>query len=543
MPPVTVADFADAWRDPTVRARIEAEALPDFLRRQRWFAGKARGLASARFETIAEGAPVPDHMALAIVETTYEDSGKDRYFLPVAAVGLEAAGASADDPRWAIVRLQGSEGPGILLDAIADDRACRAFLDLIARGEAAGSDSAIRGVACDAFAGLRGADEASLEVHRSRAEQSNSAVIFGDRLILKVFRRPEPGVNPDFEIGRFLTDRTDFDRVPPTAGAIELASDGEEAMTLGILQGLVANEGSGWDVALAGLATFYEQVAETPAPPAPPETTALALALSGREPPEAFRSAADGALDSAATLGRRTAEMHRALASDPADPDFAPELLTPTDTTRLAEEAAIQVRSALEGLRIGLEKLPPEVAGQARSVVEGGPRLLAGLDRLAGLAPGSARIRVHGDYHLGQVLGVEEGDFVILDFEGEPARPLAARKRKESPIKDVVGMVRSFDYAAYAGLFAAGDRADRLVPWAELWSLWAGSAFVAAYLREVRGADPALVPDDPEALEALVTAYTLEKATYELHYELNNRPTWVRIPLSGIANLLGRSTS
>ena len=542
MPAVNVKEWTDALVDPASRSTIEADWLPEFLRRQRWFAGKARGLASARFATVAQGGRLPAKLALTIVEVKYDDDGIDHYFLPVVAVGVQQAGDSADDPRWALAKLEGREGPAVLLDAIADDDACRALLGLIAEGGSVdGADSTVRGIATDAMDALRGPIGEDLEVHRSRAEQSNSAVIFGQQLILKIFRRPEPGINPDFEIGRFLTDRTDFTRIPPTAGALELARSGEEGMTLAILQGLVANEGSGWDLALAELAEFYERAGRAPAPPAP--TVGTALELDGREPPPELRATAADSLESAATLGRRTAEMHLALASDPNDPAFTPVPMTHEDLQRLAEEAGAQVRSALASLESGFARLNPAAAAMARRVIDGGPRLLARIERLAGVVSASARTRVHGDYHLGQVLGVEGGDYVILDFEGEPARPLAARKRKESPIKDVVGMIRSYDYAAHAALFKVAendpDRFEALLPWAAAWSTWASAAFLAAYRQAIAAGPHAILPPDPRAASALFEAYTLEKSTYELAYELNNRPDWVRIPLSGIANLIG----
>ncbi len=323
-------------------------------------------------------------------------------------------------------------------------------------------------------------------------EQSNSAVIFGDRLILKVFRRLEPGINPDFEIGRFLSEKTRFDRIPKTAGALLYEKAGSEPLMLGILQGLVKNEGSGWDHALRELKTYYQYADNKSFPHVlePFEGRPL-LELAGLEVPKEAMKSIGPYLQDATTLGRRTAELHLALASDPKDKAFAPEPIRPDDLQRLAAEVREQVENALDALQANFDKLPESTKPQARRVLDQATVLLKAVDALPGVKLDAAKTRVHGDYHLGQVLRTGD-DFVILDFEGEPAKTLAERVRKVSPLKDVVGMVRSFDYAAFAALFDfAGDRPevfDRLVPWAKAWRTWASASFLKAYLSTARDA-------------------------------------------------------
>jgi 1,4-alpha-glucan branching enzyme len=248
-----------------------------------------------------------------------------------------------------------------------------------------------------------------------------------------------------------------------------------------------------------------------------------------------------GYLQAAARLGRRTAERHVARASAPDDPAFAPEPLSPSDLRALAGEVRGQVDETLDVLRATVDRLPDAVAGGARQVLDDAPRLLKTLDRLPDSAIAATRIRVHGDYHLGQVLRTGD-DFVILDFEGEPARPLASRLEKQSPVKDLVGMLRSFDYAAFAALFRfARDRPgcfERLTPWARTWQTWSSASFLKAYLETAAGAS--FLPANRADLALLLETFTLDKALYELLYELNNRPDWVGIPLQGVLSLLER---
>ncbi len=295
------------------------------------------------------------------------------------------------------------------------------------------------------------------------------------------------------------------------------------------------NQGTGWEHALAALGDFYEQVDGLDVPGDP----AAAEASIGPYP------------QAAALLGQRTAELHRALASDASDPDFAPEPLTAADLEFLRESMGDQFTRSLEMLQesLGQGRFSGPVETQARQVLEHAPALLAELDALRSARPGSTRIRCHGDYHLGQVLRVDD-DFVILDFEGEPARPLDARRRKETPMKDVVGMLRSFDYAAYAALFERTreqpDDFDRLAPWARHWAARVSAAFLNAYRTAAGTADAGtanFVPADPRDFGLLLRSFTLDKALYELAYELNNRPDWVRIPIQGILALASENGS
>jgi maltose alpha-D-glucosyltransferase/alpha-amylase len=375
------------------------------------------------------------------------------------------------------------------------------------------------------------------------AEQSNTSILYGKQIILKLFRRLQSGENPDVEIGRFLTETAHFQNIAPFLGEITITPSAGEKTTVAMLQGLVANEGDGWQWFLDQLAEFFSAVISLPAPDSTP-----AHFNASAEPPAELSRNAGLTLEAAALLGRRTGEMHLALATPTDDPAFSPEPFTPEDLSRDVLRIEDQIRSAFDALRGKLGALPDEIADDAARVLAQRRELLARARSIASGEAAGKKFRIHGDYHLGQTLHIEQkstpslGDFVMLDFEGEPARPLAERRRKQSPLKDVAGMVRSFSYAAFSALdrFRSShpDRegaAENLLGWSRAWE----SAAVTAFLREYRAAmaaRPELLPPEGRAQD-LLRAYLLEKGMYEVLYELDNRPTWLRIPLTGILHL------
>jgi 1,4-alpha-glucan branching enzyme len=523
------------------RDALEREGLPEFLKRQRWYAGKARELESARIVEAAHPQGFPEGTLFFLVETRYRDGASDTYFVPARlAGGPEAERLAREAPGRIIARFNGSRGDRLLYDGMADPQVCQALLDAIASGRTMrGESGEIRAVRTPQFGEARGPSGVPLEVILGKAEQSNTAVMFDHRLILKAFRRVEPGINPDFEIGRFLGERTPFDRVPTVAGGLEFHRRQSEPTSLAILQELVPNQGNGWEHALHELNGYYERVARRQPTVEPTPVAESYLELADREPPPAVRGLIGSYWKAAVNLGRRTAELHCALASDTKDPAFAPESISRSDLDDLRQQVEEEFDAAIGMLGKHRDTLPQACGGPADRLLEDAGRLRDRLRSLPELKAKVVKTRVHGDYHLGQVLRADD-DFIILDFEGEPARSVEERREKQSPLKDVVGMLRSFDYAAYAGLFeytkSRPEEFDRLEPWARLWQTWTSVAFWREY-RAVSGKAPYL-PDDPASLRLLLDAYTLDKILYELLYELNNRPDWVCIPLQGIESLI-----
>jgi maltose alpha-D-glucosyltransferase / alpha-amylase len=542
-----------AWEtllEGNVRTLIERERLLPFLQRQRWFGGKARKTRNARFIDWGVLRRGPQPIFLTLIEVEYDDGPRDQYFLPLTVcASADAKGVEERAPHAILATVTGAR-KGVLFDAWLDDRFALVLLDVLGHQEHAKTRrGAISGTQTAVFAALRGPDD-GLRVSRPEREQSNTSIIYGDRLIMKLFRRIEPGINPDFEIGRQLTEKVRFPRVPAVAGALEYER-GSQPTTLAMVQQLVESQADGWTHATDEIGRYYDRVGTVTAPvvSAPRRFTELATT----EIPKRVQEAMGAYIELALKLGRRTGEMHLALAADTTDPAFAPEPFSKDDLKALSSEAVALAQRAFQSLDARLQQQAEEQAGDTDQSgsrqgidVEQAHRLVTARDALLDRIRSAPRfdfvcskIRVHGDYHLGQVLW-SEADFYLLDFEGEPARSLLYRRQKQSPLKDVAGMLRSFNYAAYAGLFgqAATRPADfgRLEPWAHIWQTWASAAFLRGYF-ETAG-EASFLPADFAQRDALLRLFMLDKALYELNYELNNRPDWVRIPLWGIFDLL-----
>jgi maltose alpha-D-glucosyltransferase/alpha-amylase len=522
-------------------------ALQDLLPTRRWFGGKARTI---RHVGITESISLEEVDArLALIGVEYTDGEPETYALPLAfARGARAEQVMHDWRPAVLARLQSEdpEGTGLLYDALWDPGFARGLLGAIARRrrfKGAGRELAASPSA--AFREILG--EASPEPSILKGEQSNTSIAFGDRFVLKLFRRLEEGINPDLEVGRFLTERTTFRCSPPVAGwlAIRDERDGREPLTLGVLHGFVANEGDAWSYTLDVLGRYFERVLTSAGDhhAFAPVIREPLLKLAEQEAPADVRERIGIYLESARLLGQRTAELHIALSSRPDEPDFGPEPFSLLYQRSLYQSMRSLTGRTFQLLQQRLADLPEGVRADAEAVLGAHDRVI---DRFAALLSGkvaATRIRTHGDYHLGQLLYTGK-DFVILDFEGEPARPLSERRMKRSPFRDVAGMLRSFHYAAYAKLFEEGEAGvapsgalPALESWALDWERWTSATFLRAYLDRAWGTS--FVPPSREEVGMLIDVYLLEKAVYELAYELNNRPAWVRIPLQGIRQILG----
>lgn len=380
-------------------------------------------------------------------------------------------------------------------------------------------------------------------------DQSNSSIVFGDKAIMKLFRRVEPGMNPDLEIGRYFAERHEFANSPPLLGAIEYHSNGSDPFTLAVTHALVPRAETAWQFALDNLGRFFEEILTQPLDTWPkPEGLGNRSLWDVAEanaslPVEQFAS---GFMNAAALLGQRTAEMHVALASDSRSPDFAPEPFSQLYQRSLYQSARKLAAVNLHRLRKQLSKLSPRAQELGRTVLDQEKLLFERLRSIVSRKIVSNRIRCHGDYHLGQVLYTGK-DFMIIDFEGEPARSLSERRIKCSPLQDVAGMIRSFHYASAQGfnhLVATGlhnpDNIEPLKNVGTTWALTTVGAFLHAYQAAVGSASFFPVAQDDR--EVLLNFYLLNKAVYEMGYELNNRPDWVEIPLAATVYLLSNKS-
>jgi maltose alpha-D-glucosyltransferase/alpha-amylase len=551
-PVIPTVALSGSWESlftqPRAKSAFES-ALPEMLVHRRWYGAKARTIQAV---TVLDTVSVPrgsrrDHAYLVLVEVAYTDGEPDTFVLPLAfAEGDAADSVLREIPAAPMLRLRprGSSGPdGLVYDATYDSTFDSRLLSVIGqRQKLKGRSGVLQGVTTGAFKALRGGEDLVPTV--ARGEQSNTSVVYGDRLILKVFRRASPGLNPDWELGRFLTGPAQFEHVPGMAGALTYTGEDGSQRTLAILQELVTNEGDAWSYTLSQLGSYFEhlqqefgEAADVVAATRPPNT------LSDLEIPDTARELFGAYLQQASLLGERTAQMHLALASGTTDPELAPERFTPHYQRSIYQSSRNQFRQTLALLRRSRGRLEGSAAVDAEAVLAAEDTLYAAIDPVKGERINAQRIRVHGDYHLGQVLFTGR-DFVIIDFEGEPATSLSQRRIKRSPLRDVAGMLRSFHYAAYTGLSEhvvqnnVHDEADVmpvLVGGARFWTSWVSAAFLTSYLAE---AGDQLLPEGRQATEVLLRAFLLEKAAYEVSYELNNRPDWVSVPLRGMLHLL-----
>jgi len=504
--------------------------LPSFLASQRWFGGKARQILEF---AIDDAIPVNSGETTAVVlvvTVRYLEGAEETYSIPLVPI-VESGSSSAADSA---PKLEMQNGSALVFgDAFSSQEFLAGLLDIVRReAEIQGEKGRLRGSRRAAFSALFAPSEAA-PPKMLTGEQSNSSVIYGDHLILKFFRRIEQGDNPDLEIGRFLTERARFPHVPRIAGCLEYQPRRGKPTTQAILQEFVPNQGDAWRYALKTLSAFYERAGD------PPQKGELSVS---EEFPEFAGESMTRLLAEMGLLGRRTAELHLALSSESDDAAFAPEAFTREFQNSLQASFAEITSQTLRLLRARMADVPGEYKDKSAEIVAREPDIVRTFGTALNAPIEAMRIRIHGDYHLGQVL-YTGSDFVIIDFEGEPARPLAERRIKQSPLQDVAAMLRSFHYAAFAtllarpkGSFVSHSQFAKLGRWAEAWSQCAANRFLNQYY-ETSGA-AGYLPVSSQDRAKLLEMYLLAKAIYELGYELNNRPAWVGIPLEGISCLL-----
>jgi maltose alpha-D-glucosyltransferase/alpha-amylase len=503
-----------------VRNTLERETLPRFLLRQRWYGGKGDVIANA---AILDHAQLPTARGTALLTLLQVESASGQlaaYFVPLAL-----AWEDGDEERVralnpvTVARIRQQATPGVLADAFADEGFCRALVQAIGENRALPTvNGTIRFSRTQAFDAGGATALADLPVHVPKALSTNTVVSLGQRFFLKGYRRLRAGVNPELEVGRYLTEVAPFPNTVPLAGAVEYVGNDGSVRTLAVLQGYVENQGDGWSYTLDYLERFLEA-----------QRTAT-------EPPDADAHGAYLALMQ--TLGMRTAQMHVALATRSGDTAFDPEPVQPADLEAWKARVVQEARQSFDLLAQRLSGVVDGARGLCESLLAQRERAMQRIDAITPRDAEALKTRYHGDYHLGQVL-LSRNDFVISDFEGEPGRTLEERRAKQSPLRDVAGMLRSFDYAQSSALVntTTGRPEDlpRLEPLARRWDTEARRAFLTAYEQTVRGG--VLFRSFAE-MQGLLALFELEKAFYELRYELDNRPDWVAIPVRGILRLV-----
>jgi trehalose synthase-fused probable maltokinase len=521
---------------PALRRSLPPQ-LPAYLAGQRWFGGKARTIQSV---DLVDVVPIPlivdagpKDAYLLIVSVAYASGPAERYGIP--SLRAEAGSDAACEQSALKIEGSGAASGFVLTDGLKNQAFLCALLDLIDRQAVLpGEKGELRALQTAAYAGLRASSGGTLRPKPVGAEQSNTSIIYGDRMILKFFRRVEEGINPDLEIGQFLTENARFANTPQVAGSLQYHTRDGRDSAQGILQSFVPNQGDAWKYTLDCLAEFYAEASKRPRDGR--------ATIGAGDAPDFVRSVAGRYLELAGLLARRTAELHLALAGVTPDRAFSPEPFTMEFQHSLEQSMLALGGRVFAQLRERLASLPDQWRGAAAKVAEGEGEIVRRFQDALSRPIHATRTRIHGDYHLGQVL-FTGSDFVIIDFEGEPARPLAERRIKRSPLQDVAGMLRSFHYAAFAPLLTAktGQRVSAenlalLDIWAESWNSAVAERFLASYFEAAAAAE--YLPQSLEETRVLLELHLLEKAVYELGYELNNRPAWMGIPLQGILRLL-----
>jgi maltose alpha-D-glucosyltransferase/alpha-amylase len=505
------------------RRDLERTILPNYLIGCRWFGAKARTIRELRIVEDPLVSPHPSGARHVLIEVNYTEGASEFYTLPLQIARDENVHRISREAQQAVIA-QFADSNAILHDATFDPtyraeiyRIIREQRKLQARrGEIVGS----------ATAQFAAAEDLSANSSVMRGEQSNSSILFGTQYFLKIFRKLEEGINPDVEITRFLTERAKFPNVPAFAGTLEYRS-GKKTVVLALIQSAIANEGDAWTLTLDAVGSYYDRVLSRKADLDGAGSAQLIQELIGGIYPEKAR-----------LLGQRTGELHRALASESDDPAFAPEPFNAMAQRSVVQSMRASSRRAFELLRKKLDDLPDAFRAEAEEVLAAEKQILAQERRLLEQRSAAHKIRIHGDFHLGQALYTGR-DFIFLDFEGEPARPLGERKLKRSALRDVAGMMRSFQYAAYSALWQPAMRPEDvpfLERWADIWYREMSSTFLQSYLAAT--SDAPFIPRNEGDLRIALEAYLLDKAVYEIGYELNHRPDWVVIPIRGIKHIL-----
>ncbi|MGY6501873.1 MAG: maltose alpha-D-glucosyltransferase [Acidimicrobiales bacterium] len=560
--PVVSADgvVAEDWSPPTLtvdkdwrelfgatRRSDLAAIIPTYLRQRRWFAGKDRTVREVRLlDTVPFGGTKRRPLSHVLVaEVRYVGADPETYLLAFT----DAQDERADDlmtyrPEAVVAHVErsGGAGAGILIDAVADASFCTALLDSIAkRREVDGESVTLVGHAEPALRKL--VNGGALEPKLLGTEQSNTSVVYGDEVLIKLIRRLEDGENPDLEVGGALTD-AGFTHSAPVLGALEYRGKGR-SMTLAVAQRFVTNEGDAWALTLDLLGRFYEEVVAVDDGLAGLPTAPDPLSVDHIDIPDEVIALIGPIVEPIDLLARRTAEMHLALSGVPGEA-FTPDPFSTLYQRSLYQSFRGQTRTTMVAARKLLRgknrAVDDDVAAGVERLLEVESRLIEHFEKVRGHRIDTHRARIHGDFHLGQVLWTGR-DMVIIDFEGEPSRSIGERRIKKSPLVDVAGMLRSFRYATSVALFEQAERgvvsendAATLQAWGEWWRGWVEALFLRRYLDVVAGSR--LVPTDDADLRTLLDVYTLEKALYELRYELQYRPDWIPIPLESILDSL-----
>lgn len=528
------AEWNDLFSNERLIHQLENQILPKYLKRMRWFGGKSRQVSGMKIYQIIPMETLHGIARYLLIKVRYDDGPTEIYALPLMFVPERFMLAGNYPAESVIARFENERHDGYLVDGIYNDDFRNALFMLISREKSLHGNhyplSSVKGKYL-----IENGTPNPLESRVLKADQTNSSIIYGNTYFLKLFRKVEYTVNPDWEIVHYLTEQNKFKQIPAFAGSIELSHPEKNGMLLVMLQQLVPNNGDAWKYMTTQVGNYLNAAIQTEyhLKPLPIKPHLLSISWD-KTPKELQELIGHQVFETASLLGLRTAEFHLALAEESKNNSFNSEKFDAAFQKKLTAELMLLVDSKFDLLDRNKHRLPSAIQGSAAEMIAERNKVKEFFTRILEKPLRGKRIRIHGDYHLGQVLMTDD-DAYLLDFEGEPDKFHHERRGKYPALKDVAGMMRSFRYAAYSVLFQQYDenhpQREQMIAVVDLWYHFVSRYFLGAYLEAVKGKD--LIPDEHQVND-LLQIYSFEKAIYELGYEINNRPDWAIIPLQSL---------
>jgi maltose alpha-D-glucosyltransferase/alpha-amylase len=542
---INLKEWNDILSRPVLEA-LENKVLANYIMRLRWFGGKARVMENIHVVSHAVIPLEENSIIILLLEVSYRDGLPDMYQLPIAFGKGEVGSKLKESCAQSVISLLNVDGEdGILYDAIYGLDYQQAIIEHMANNHHVELPNGELVFTGNEELKQHVAEQEKIRPKVLSAEQSNTSITYDNAYFLKIYRKVDQAINPDVEINQFLTQDGRFKNIPAYIGNIEWRLPNREPMVLGMMQEMAKSTSDGWAYVLDRLDNYNEKALSHIHSSSLDTTTTgdLTAPMAYEEVPDDIKSLLEGTdAELIRLLGVRTGELHIALSSDKDSAAFKPEDYSLHYQRSLFSSLQSLVRVAFQSLTRNMKNLPDNVKAEAQEVLGMKEEILQVMKQIYDHKIEVTKIRIHGDYHLGQVLFTGK-DFLILDFEGEPARSYSERRLKYSALRDVAGMIRSFHYAAYGSLFLDNqireEDVDKLIPYVEQWYHYMSGFFMKAYLEQVDGLP--FVPKDSADLQLMMQTFLLQKAVYELNYELNNRPTWVTVPLRGIKSIIEAS--
>ncbi len=534
------------WQDfVSFQEVLENTVLPSYLPHRRWFRSKTKTIQTIKVDQYPNLLMETDIVYLLCVHAQYTDATQEDYLLPIMLVtsSVEIGQYLQHYPQAIICVAQHQDTEGVIIDASYSVTFQKALFHLLQQ-QAILENKKGKLLFEAGSALVQYESKGDIQSNILGVEQTNSSIIYNDDFFLKIYRKLESGINSDLELVRFLSEKTDFKNAPQYGGGITFIQDGAEPVVVGLMQNKINNVGDAWNTMLEKVAGYYERVIAQKVNRKPQLMRKDRLYFMDM-PVDMRNLIGRNTYQRVVQLAQRTAEMHLALAQESDDPAFKPHPFDSIQQQEISKNHIELMNDKLADLANRIPEFSPQIALEAQMVLSYRDIIIHSLQTFANTAVEATQIRVHGDYHLGQVLDNGK-DFYIIDFEGEPMRSMEARRVKSTPFKDVAGMIRSFHYAAYGQLYLNAHQYEPqqiniLEQWAAYWFHYISQFYLTAYLDRVE--HQSFVPKDKKSLALLIRTFVLEKAIYELGYEMNARPDWLRIPLRGVLHEIEQSKS